>query len=809
MPKQLTQGSRRYQPLGLMLIDAATGQDKWKLEQAQRCGQSRITVTPDVDGDGVRDFACASVTGTSPMTLKVGESTKIGLADVYVDWISGATGLPISWASHAVASVPREIGRAEIDAVRCGLHGLDPQIVEVDFVSGSTREIEMDSMTIQFHPTTQEAVAVASGVTLCASEQAAAADTRVFYRRPGPYLDGEERLVFLRDAQPHTIRLGESEILATWSTVGSSEKNTRKLAALKGLTSERLSVIDVDRQETLWSTVPNASDIPAFVPIQRQDGSFDFLVSRPHYNSAPQLLDGATGKKHWTMSAEPGGGIMHAVSVPAPGQPERMLLVGNGQEYSADSERPDSFRMSMVNAANGRVLWSKEFLHGALRINTPDNLDDILFMDVTGDGIPDVIGPEQLENEKDVRIAVWNGTNGDSLWMTEPLKQGSQSRYFPGPFVAIRVDGKPRLIHITAEQGLIVRNATTGRTLLETPMSEAVRRLAAIRRFTPEQYGAIADCSTEDGAKIYLASNDRDTLETTAIAVEDQKTTIISTTKEETKHRTRRVWFKNVLGDNSPELLMLQRDALVCHDVAIDNVIWRVDLSDEYHRNVTYNEQSRTAWVFESRNLSRPKPEDATPAFLVDLTNGKVLARCMASQFTDGQMPHVLAGSATEGKQREMTLLWPQASGTRVQHLSETKPTNAIAKQDKPDPRRVGYFKIAQHRRSIKDIVFRGIRSAIMFFAAVLPFLYVGVMLVRRRWSLSFFLLAPLILSLFLIVVRSSSFGIATFLEGFAWFATPAGIILAFGFQDHRLPQSSQVAVSRCTSGHLIRCTTC
>ncbi len=769
----------------LALLDASNGNDLWNLENAYHYDLNRLALTADIDNDGTRDFVCASVNGSSPIELIPGTSTEIGLASVYVDWISGADGHSIMWASHSVATAPREIGRAEIDAIRCQLAGLDPSIVEVDFVGGSMTETEMDSMTIQFSPRSHDAVSVASGVTLCASKQSDNANARIFYRRPGPFLDGDETLIFLRDRQPATIRLGESEIVATWTTQttdATGSQKVRKFAGVKGLLPERLSIIDVDRQKTLWSTQTNASDNAAFYPIRYPDGSYDFLISQPFYNSAPQLLDGDTGRSYWTMSAEPRGGILYATTVTAPGQPDRLLIVGNGNSHSAENKQLETLQMSMLNAANGRVLWSKQFLHGARRRNRPGSLNDIQFADVNGDGITDVIGPEQLEDEDEVRIAVWDGKQGDRLWMTEPLKGGVQSRYFPGPFVTFQVQGRPRIAYLVRADGntdqyadsrptnLVIRNATNGEVLTSTTLPDGMEHLFATKRRSTESTGAMAVSSGSEEVNLYLASNWRNTLQHVIVDISDDEVSFRNVHTDEEKYRTRSIWFKDVTGDTTVELLVLKRDALECREVLTNNLIWKLDLRDEYHRSLTINESSPTAWVHDSPNLNRTNPSAGPPVNLIDLASGEVIGEFEAKTIADKKMRAITGNGDT-------SLLWPSKSGTRVQKLvGDDVPQLSAVEPTRADPRRVGYYRFSQHGRSIQDIVFTGIRSTLILLAFVLPFFYVGTMVVQRRWSLSFFLLAPLVALLFVMVVRTSWFGFITLHDGYRWLATPLGL---------------------------------
>jgi|GEM_PF-3895252 len=766
-------------PSPLMLMDAATGDELWDLKEPQVSGQHRLALTADIDNDGTRDFVAASVHGSTPLQLKPGDSTEIGIASVYVDWISGVIGQSIMWASHPITKVPQEIGRADIDAIRCTLNGLDPKLVEVDFVSGGNKEVELDSMTIQFHPSSHEPVSVASGLTHCASLAGPNPNSRLFYKRPGPLLDGEQTLVFLRDRQSDTIRVGESEVVAAWTTHSpDGSRQPTKLAGLKGLTAERFSVMNVEQQKTIWSTVASASDFPAFFPIQRQNGSFDFLASRPHYNSAPELLDGDTGKSVWTMSAEPGGKIIHAVSIKVTSQPERIFVVGDGQIYSINGDRPDSLRMSMIDPTNGRVLWYRHFLHGAARQNTPNHLDDIQFADVNDDGVLDVIGPEQLKDEKEVRIAVWDGIDGQVLWMTDPLKNGSDSDYLPGPFEFVRVAGRPRIAHVqkTPEDTfakLVLRAASNGSVLTEAQLPDELAHLANnSERHRFDTYGAMADCSTQDDARLCLSSNSRQTLSSYVVTVRDEKLSFDTACTDESPHQNYRVWLKDVARNATVERIELKRDALICRDVQTNDLLWKIEFPKKYYRVLTFDQSNRTAWVHAPPGITQNTP--SPPVRLVDLSRGKVIGEFEARRFVDGRMPSVLSGE--DG----ISLIWPLNGGTRVKRLAPNDVTqDTPVGPTKADARRIGHWRIGQHGRSMQSIVFSGVRSALILCAFVLPFLYVGTMIVQRRWSLSFFLLAPLVLMLFLVVTRTSWFGIITLLDGYAWLATPLGFWLA------------------------------
>ena len=759
----------------LMLMDAATGKELWDLKKPNVSDSYRLAITADIDNDGTRDFVAASLHGSTPLDLKPGETTDIGIASVYVDWISGATGQPIMWASHSVNSVPQEIGRADIDAIRCKLNSMDPKIVEVDFVSGGIAEVEKGSMTIQFHPSSHEAVSVASGLTHCASSVAADTNTRVFYKRPGPFLDGEETLVFLRNPQPDAIRVGESEVVATWTTDSANGSTPTKLAGLKGLTAERFSVINVDQQRTVWSTVASPSGRPAFYPIRRTNGSYDFLASAPRYDDVPELLDGDTGKKLWAMSDVAGGRIMQAFSVTTSGRAERFLIVGDGQTNLHDGNRPNALRMSMVDATYGRVLWHRYFLHGAARYNTPNHLKDIQFADVNNDGVLDVIAPEQLQEERKVRIAVFDGTDGQQLWMTEHLKDGMSSGYLPGPFSFISVEGRPRIAHVVQDDTtakLVLRDALNGTILTEAELPEELSKLTRSDRDYRARYGGMVACSTDGEARLSLCCGASFTMCASLVTVQDSHLSFGPVSADDKPMITHGSWLKDVGGDETAERIELKHNAILCKDVHTNNLVWKTKLPKGYDSAVTFDDANRTAWIHDKPTLTRNRP--GPPIKLIDLTNGEVLAEFDAGRLVDHKLPSVFRN------EQGITLVWPLSGGTRVQRLASAETAqSSFVGPTQVDARRIGHWHISQHDRSIQDIVFTGIRSALILCAFTLPFLYVGTMLMQRRWSLSFFLLAPLVLMLFLLVVRTSWFGVITLLEGYSWLATPLGLWIA------------------------------
>ena len=209
------------------------------------------------------------------------------------------------------------------------------------------------------------------------------------------------------------------------------------------------------------------------------------------------------------------------------------------------------------------------------------------------------------------------------------------------------------------------------------------------RRNRPESHGAMAVCSTPEETRLCLASNWRDTLKLAVFDIRDDEVSIHGEWSDQDRRKTRLVQFKDVTGDETVELLVLKKDALECREAQTNNLIWKLELPNEYHRTLTFDEASRTAWVHDSPELNRNDPNAGPPINLIDLANGKVIGEFKANRFADDKA-HAMTNSGGE-----TTLLWPSNSGMRVQQLDTPQTSSAsVAQPTKTDPRRIGHYLI-------------------------------------------------------------------------------------------------------------------
>ena len=751
---------------GVRMLDALTGKSIWSTEEYPVKDSAdetvnRMAVSADIDGDGWREWAIATIGSDPSNQLHRSQRQDVGDAYVYVDWISGKNGRSLAWARAKVPILSDQISVAEIDAIRCDIPGGDSGTIEIDLVTGDSRDdLELDSLVARFHPSSPDPVAIAAGVEAIASPPVSGAlpngaQKRVFYARPGPYAEGPERLVFLGDRPSDATRLGERDLVGTWAQSGTD------YLALSGGQPRKLVVVDAATHRMLWQWQDNQYPDAEFTMVgDNSNGSLGVLLRTSDLPLV--LLDAKTGRTKWTMSDSVYGGVKFAKLI----DDKRLLIVGDGRVATSGFPKPpDYFKMSMVDPTNGQILWAKHFLWRAPRVNTPNDFNDLQFVDVNGDGVLDVVGPDQ-EKDEQLQIAVWDGASGNRLWARSLKFRGSRSDYFVF-FRLVNRNGKPTVVYYGPDgefYSLIVCDAATGEKLLSTPPMDIQHRFVD-RSFAQEAFD-FADCSTSDTAIIGLLASDRSgnsRWDLFDISGDEAKLQTQQILKQElpddgSKARDQGWWLRDWDGDGQTERLISSRVSngsdyfyvLRAYDMKSSDPIWtaKSDVRERPRRIRSADEIGASfAWIEYERSLR-----------LLDLASGKELHRVETLAANPYDRPLVTRVHKHNGG-TALRLARPVKEGVVnrwVGALDDVPASTEIHHSKDPRRLRSRFDTKRISSNSAWDTIVWSLRSMFaLVVLVIIPFTYVGRIFREKRFSLSWMLLAPVVAILFLLVWNS------------------------------------------------------
>ncbi|TWU00974.1 serine/threonine protein kinase [Stieleria varia] len=754
--------------LGIDVISSDDGKSLWdKTPVPQILGSAddciaRIGVSADLNGDGWRDLAVASFAGPpSPIAKKT--SVHTGELYVYIDWISGRDGKSLAWARHPVTMLQQQLRVAEVDAVRTELSNTPPGTVEIDLLIGdSTTDNELASMVLRFHPSSPDPINVAAELDVVPTPPTRE-NVRVYRQRSGPYLDGPQQLTLQRDEPSPRLRLGENHLIASWKS-----QDGRSLVACSDGTSSPLCVIDADTLETVWTYQYDPSSMLQWTPVRYSNGRVDFLQRRVGLSDSPaSLIDGQSGKTRWTMPIATSGRILSAYSFD---NDRSIILIGDEPMSHAVGLQPgDALILTSVSSQSGAVRWSTEFLKKAARLNRPDHLDELQFMDVNRDGVVDVIGPQSYEDSRMLYLCVWDGRDGEVLWQRPLWIDGVNTRYFV-PFDIVPGEVHDHIVYLggqdkesptatlhwcRADNGDLIDSISAGDRNMQSDFS----------RDSSHQQVVLSDCTAEsDHPRVAWIAREGNTCVTRVYSLAESKLVVdplpVSAFLDDRRHLMG-MWMRDINGDKIPERLFLhwgsQKEELAIQDPAVtftclpldsDVPIWRTEI--DYPGSIT-----RERWTQE---------HDKTIVWIrfykshhagIDCETGRVIYESDDEWFSERNLPHIVSSPS----QHNDEIITSSADGVFITSdgPETVLPVNANI-HSSPDPRR--RMPMISHARSphaLSDFLSSHLRGAIFMFAiVVLPCAYLVQTLRRRRWSLSWLLLAPPVLAIAIVGWQST-----------------------------------------------------
>ncbi|MEO1529331.1 MAG: PQQ-binding-like beta-propeller repeat protein, partial [Planctomycetota bacterium] len=735
---------------GISVLRADVGTTLWK-EPRKLVGTTgeqfqRVTTTLDLNNDGWREIAIASIAG--PPASQASESlfrhvsgkpsARAGELFVYLDWISGRDGARLAWARHPIPWFSNQMRVCELDAIRA-LDLLSPGEVEVEVVSGDTdKDVELHAMTLRFRPDQPQASAVANGLSVCDPDpqRVGLGETRVYLHRPGPYRDSPEKLVMLSEKRKTKLRLGVSAPWVQWKSNGT------RFLALRDLTDEGVQVIDAETDQTVWS-IENVTRIR---PLRRKEGRHDFLVQRG-LTDPPKMIDGESGKVLWTVGGGRCGPLVHLQSIADPSG-ERILLMYLAGESPLPPPQPQTLVARYLDASTGQMVWSKKVgrisaFHGRSRGFT--NFDTA---DLDGDNVVDLIG-FRWAAEQQGQLFVINGANGKDLWQL-PLNlwtQGSELR--PPPIKVINTKAGRRLFVVrrtanrVSEIEAVLCNAATGEIESNVLVPGLSRWSWRDGYGWPEPTIGVVRGDDADVHQIGFVAFFTDRRSTFCrIRLSDDclsEPTCFDPEALEGHHYAG--WIMDVCGDETPERIAYDHynQRLHCFDWSGEMERWSLEIPpDAKTRELRFDAELR-------RLITKDLTDDSTYS-VIDTEKGIVLSTIEQSdERVRDAWPLILPAS----RQSPERLAIATDNGLKTQLLGDSLGRlRSFETHSRPDPRLVRKYPVGLlHSRQtlLQMFVYRFTQFILCILMVLLPGWYIMQSIRNPQWSLRWLMMGPLV----------------------------------------------------------------
>ncbi len=770
---------------GVWMLDAATGKLLWD-EYAKQYATfadkqiNRLVVTADINGDGWRDVATASFGGRAESVNS--ERLLKGEVFVYVDWLSGKNGEKLTWARHPVRFPLSNIRTLELDAIRSGEFD-GKSIIEVELVvADSHAEHELEAATLRFSPEKQYATAIAQGLTVCTESENVVKRARWYRKRPGAYSLDEEKLVLLPEVSSSTRLLGEQTPIANWTAADGSPR-----IVLWGDDPFRVAVHDLERNRTLWTT--DATVLAQTVlPVRRGDRT-DLAIQFQRFDGKSrvhhcELRSGETGETIWRTEGEFGERMIHAQSIPAQDGRFNTIVVCRGNRLTTKS---DGLVMTLVSPS-GRIPWSREVLRKASAVNTPQLLPDYGVVDVNGDGVPDIIGADTTTGGM-LMLAARDGRTGDVIWRHLWDQPGHRTDYVPNPWAIVSVEGKPAIaiLDVNASENGTTQNALAKIVMCDARTGDVLFSHETDCRSGQPSYVSLVNCSpTDDDVRIGVWLRDEKFKPVwMELSVKSDHLKMVEASRVSGLAGYASVWAVDADGDGVPDPFASEKGELLRLSRSTGKTLWRTQMrtDDLYRRFEIFNGVIAT-WL----DGQRPTTID-----WLDVESGETIHTSTVTDFSQsaryptGAKPVGIVATARDGNNAKSFFVVPTNDGIQIsESASEGEDAGRLPGLNTlEDPRwqvrpKIG---VVSPHGNLRDAILQGvIATAFVTLVVVMPLSYVRKMYRDRRWSLRFFLIAPIVVVTLVTTWRSglvktnSDELLVTFIIGLSWLFAGFGI---------------------------------
>jgi outer membrane protein assembly factor BamB len=406
--------------VGLEVLDGVTGQSRWRQRLSRGSGGSNeadgvahFLVGPDLDGDGHREVFTAALLAPSTFDPEVTSSTKGNWLLVAAS--SGADGRLLWRTLRRMEDADHDL-RSTVRLQWCpaGADGWPRLMVSLVAWQTDWRSKGDDFSYGGWSGSTRFSVHAHNLIF-------SATDGKL--QQTLPDLHEVNTADFNGDGLPETygLRLDETGLAG-------------KLHVLRGDPPERWRRLGTWMPEgsglhgrTVYCSLPlPQGDLDG-------DGTADVLVFHPNHWSDPvkppplTAYSGKDGHRLWKVS--PGSlGVRDQSHPPSycyslqcrdldgDGRPEVIFVYRLGEEGSSGTQG----WLAVLSGRNGSVLWKQqlggfEIRHGGATTSTRTNLQQPIFADLNGDGLPDILVTVQTEVKQQELYAL-DGRKGRAIW---------------------------------------------------------------------------------------------------------------------------------------------------------------------------------------------------------------------------------------------------------------------------------------------------------------------------------------------------------------------------------------------------------
>ncbi len=394
----------------LECYDAVSGKLRWKSPQLISIGKlaDKALSVGDVNHDGSDDLAVLGIAGRPTLP-----GMPQGMMLV-IDFICSRTGKRLGFREESIATELQ--GPIEIDEVH-----YDGAELTCSIVYGAVEESELASVSFTVDLTSPQPATVARGLTLLpAGERASDRSTGSWYRqRSGPYALTADHAVWIQ--QPNrSFRMPATNLVNAWST---AQGQPRVLVEDNGLAR----AVDPLTGETQWEQQGIQQTSRTHV-IPSNDGEVDLLWDDGQYRTA--VHNPLNGRLKFRLDSPPNRGIYY---VELEQQfPERFAYgLADADPAPANqisSRVPLGYRLLKIDRQQRTVVWSQPVLSW-MDVKRPHlQPSRVLQADVNRDDTLDVIVAHS--NDDEIFVEALNGVDGEPLW-TAPLELLPNEQQWP------------------------------------------------------------------------------------------------------------------------------------------------------------------------------------------------------------------------------------------------------------------------------------------------------------------------------------------------------------------------------------------
>ena len=728
----------------VICLDAADGKARWSRPKTIHCLASiaeRATVLRDFDNDGFRDIAIASVHGrraTQALRTSVFQRSDFSL---FVDLVSGKSGESIRFWQEPIATTSKNVVTSEVDHLVSD--GAD--VIEVSVTTGVLKDVSRQSSTIRLDVTRDSPPEIAQGVTRLNINNGIASG---FYRqRPGA--DGlyDDRAFWIESERPSRIRSDAHVVLATWT-----DDREQSLMLVRENDSSMMKAVDVVTGKERWKHL--ATNKAVAEPVLDQEGRANRVVVQPlSKEESPRILDAKTGRMICTI--EQPFGVPQDVQV-CDGDPSSIWILAHASFNGQTQFGLRGMLLICVDASTGATRWRKQFCRA---LNPRSHLSygeiRVLHMDCNGDGVIDAIVPDG-DARAPVELVAISGVDGETLWKVTtdlavdrweagsswpPMVNGgppSDQRivFFDGNSKAQGTHSVKMLSAINGaqidEQPIVVdktyRRSVTQFARLEVGIVNPKAQWPRVSVAYPRSRGVKAWREFEMGLE-KLTPSSRPVVEQKGIRSYHQRIDVDS--------------------DGVAEHLQLNEKVLACRDDSGER--WSVDTSgwNQFDRIHQLPHRKPLLGVFDKNDVYR----------LVSLSDGKTVWTSPRRQRDAKEQRWLRASTpvllATSQYTSLVRMTGEGARGIQIESNDEPRKLSQSTSVTDPRIRRRLEGSLIYDDRSALSILGTLVRSSFLsLFAVVVPAFYVLRGIRRRRFTLAYLMIAPLVAAATLLTWR-------------------------------------------------------